>query len=429
MRGYRNENFLFCYQICTIYDRVLPRARADMQQLRVAPSAFACCVCLQDNGEDKDPTLYSEYTGRPEQPAQGATRGYPGCPPRPRTEYVPEVKPWTYTSQTNYMVSPAELDVCCDHHMMLRDEFEAYKTGPLQCKHKGCSLPILYIPPVGLDPAKHDNDTVTVCSGSHTMLRHEYNTYIRGERKCPNPNCEQTLIAKPTAHKKWNRIVVMCSRGHMADDICYAAMLASGRTKCPICQETLTEEFTEFVPTCMPRTGPDAPPPLSASARGFEKMSLDFVIPSLQLLYERMRGPDDPEWFSDEVNGFREPLFQAAQLHGFQCQMSVSRALVELEKHWHNIEHIDSLWAICTVHCFDPICAHVLELLRGLEGWQNGDGESDKAKLLATTPRVVDSDKVLAFEKSIARVRRIHAVLQQFRTWMIGHYWRTKIYS
>jgi len=275
-----------------------------MKNLRVTSSAFKCCLCKQNNGVHDDPTLYSTYTGTPDRPAQSATWGYPGCPPRPKTPFVNGVEAWTHTTKIHYMVGPAQIIICCDHHTLLRDECEAYKIGPLQCKMRGCGHSIYYIPPVTLHLQQH----VTRCSASHEMPDHEYKGYIHGERKCADTTCLQTLIAKPAVQKQWNIIVVICSNGHMVDNLCFQNMRHSGRRQFSICRKTFSKEFITMIPTKMPCIGPsDALQPHT-----FE-MSLGHMLYLLQTQYHKAQKMIFCECFPDELQSFQKPLFESVR--------------------------------------------------------------------------------------------------------------------
>jgi len=184
----------------------------------VNSSKFSCCLCLQDNGCNNDPTSYLEYTGTPAKAAvQGmlARRGVSEIQPSPA---VPAHGSWVEKSRTNYMTSPMQLDICAQHHKMYRNEFEEYKHSALLCSNRGCIEKLYFLTSSHVDEKLEEQ--VAICRNGHRMTRDQYKTYVAGPRRCPVQHCLHDLILNPNSDKAWDRIVSMCSNGHMACDKC-----------------------------------------------------------------------------------------------------------------------------------------------------------------------------------------------------------------
>jgi len=184
----------------------------------VNSSKFQCCICLEDNGVANDPDNYSEYMGTPAEPAvpgRLASRGVAEIFPKGA---VPAHGSWVQQSHTNYMTSPMQLDTCAQHHKMSRKEFEEYKRSPYLCPSRDCVEKLYYIP--DLQSHNGSGEKLQVCRNGHKMTKESYEEYLSGPRRCPVQYCTHNLIANPNSAKAWDRIISMCSSGHMACDKC-----------------------------------------------------------------------------------------------------------------------------------------------------------------------------------------------------------------
>jgi len=174
---------------------------------------------MEDNGVTNDPDNYSEYMGEPAEPAvpgRLARRGVAEIFPRAA---VPAHGSWVERSNTNYMTSPMILDTCAQHHKMTRTEFEEYKRSPYLCPNIDCTAKLYCLP--DLLSLKESGEQIQICKHGHKMTKQSYDEYLSGPRRCPVQHCKQQLIENPNSVKAWDRIVSMCSSGHMACDKCY----------------------------------------------------------------------------------------------------------------------------------------------------------------------------------------------------------------
>ena len=408
----------------------------------VNSSKFQCGICLQDNGITDDPTDYSEYMGTPAQPAVLGRLARRGVAEVEAKAAVPAHGSWVEKSRTNYMMSPMQLDTCAQHHKMSRKEFEEYNCSPYLCPNTGCMEKLYYIPDVKL--FKEPGEQFQICRNGHTLTTEKYEQYLIGPRRCPVKYCTESLIKNPNSDKAWDRIVSMCSNGHMACDKCYMKLTNNTLSpKCPMCRENMSEKYTNFIPTKGPKSGPDqvvlslfkkqpreiyntvwrknklsnlmkAMALNVCNKRWFEECSIDRVKMSLEAIYQKYNVDTAyHRTFSDEVADLRKIVANEVCKLEVDVQIMATKAILEFEERWREILNIQMKKIPCTMDSFDEIyrVSHLITQFC-LEN------TSDPHRGVTEAPHM---------KSNIERLEIIEEVLGTFRSWLKRHYWKESL--
>jgi hypothetical protein len=234
----------------------------------------------------------------------------------------------------------------------------------------------------------------------------------------------------------------------MACDKCYKKLITSKHTDCPTCRETMTEKYTNFIPTKGPKTGPDQVvvslfrQPVNVilkelrknrpnkqkmsrlmrkmeimicNDRVFHQLSLDNLFYSLDSIFEKLHFDydyEETEKFGTEITYLRKMILDIVKLKGPDVYIMAAQAIMEFETLWRDISKIKDLIVPCTMESFDKVC-HMSHLITQF-CMENIDESVE-----------IDSDNKSSMY--ICRIQRIEQVLMIFQKWLKSHYWRETI--